>query len=52
MSRRGKGSKWEALIAVAAGLAILAMLALVPSMLDPIYTMIDQIVFKKSQTDS
>lgn len=47
-----EGLKWEALIAVAAGLAILAMLALVPSMLDPIYTMIDQIVFKKSQTDS
>ena len=47
-----EGLKWEAFIAVCAGLAVLAILALVPSMMDPVYAMIDEIIFKKSQTDS
>jgi hypothetical protein len=47
-----EGLKWEALIAVAAGLAVLAILALIPNMMDPVYAMLDEMIFKKSQTAS
>lgn len=47
-----EGLKWEAMMAMAAGLAVLAAVALLPHAMDPIYDMIDELVFKKSQTDS
>ena len=47
-----EGLKWEAMASLAAGLVVLAVLALVPSALDPVYAMIDEIILKKSQTDS
>jgi hypothetical protein len=47
-----EGLKWEAIASLAAGLVLLAVFALVPSALDPVYAMIDELIFKKSQTDS
>jgi hypothetical protein len=46
------GLKWEASLALAAGLLTLCIIALVPSTLDPVYDMIDQIIFKKGETAS
>jgi hypothetical protein len=47
-----EGLKWEAIASLAAGFALLAILALVPSAMDPVYDLLDLIIFKKSQTDS
>lgn len=46
------GLKWEASLALAAAFLLLFVIALVPSMLDSVYEMLDQTIFKKSQSDS
>jgi hypothetical protein len=47
-----EGLKWEAGLALAAGLLTLCIIALVPSTLDPVYNMVDELIFKKGETAS
>jgi hypothetical protein len=42
----------EAMIALSAALAVLAVIVLMPHLMDPIYAMIDEMVFKKTESAS
>jgi len=44
--------KWEAVIAIAGAMVVLSVLAFVPHAMDPIYEMLDALVFKKSESSS
>jgi hypothetical protein len=47
-----EGLKWEALFLFIAGLTLLLLVTFAPAMLDPIYAMIDEIIFNKSESGS
>ncbi|MCI0467050.1 MAG: hypothetical protein L0Y57_08605 [Beijerinckiaceae bacterium] len=44
--------EWEAYAAVAAMVLFLAVIALVPELMEPVYARIDSLIFKKSETSS
>lgn len=47
-----EGLKWEAIISLMAALAGLAVITLIPHAMDPVYDMLDLMVFKKHESDS
>jgi hypothetical protein len=46
------GLKWEAIVAVAVGVFLLAVIALVPDIMHPVYERVDALIFKKFETSS
>lgn len=44
--------KWEAFAAFSAAFAILIVVTLSPTLLDPVYEMLDSIIFKKTESES
>ena len=47
-----EGLKWEAFIVIAAAILWLILIVLSPTVLDPIYEMVDTMIFKKTETSS
>jgi hypothetical protein len=46
------GLKWEAIAVVVAGVLLLAVIALAPDIMHPVYERLDALIFKKSETSS